>query len=635
MLKPVNKIITAVLLTCFVVAGCNYTKRLSKGEYLVEKNTIEVKGDKISQGELQAVLKTQPNRKIFGKPRFHLWLYNIPDTVKMHHKTKKKQARIKRKNEKRVKKGKEPKPLKKSWKERRGNWIRNSVGEAPVLLDSAKVRSSTKNLRNYLFKKGYFNNTVRDSIGLDSVHKKAYLYYFVTTRTPYTIDTFTISSEDKKLLKVIKSASDETLIKEDDRLDIDVLDAERSRLITYLKDRGYYDMSKDFFTFKIDSTLGSQRVKLNMSVARLLRKDYDSDSTWYENHRRYLVNNIYIFTDYINNDSLVSDTSVYKDEEHEYIIVYHGRPSIRPSNLSQHIYINRGYYYRAKEVESTYKKLTSLGIYKSTNIVFKPNVSDPSNPVLDAYIYLKPQARQTFKLEAKGTNRGGNLGIAGDLTYRNKNLFRGAEALKITMTGGIEAQQLLTNQDESTVGGNIGVGEFKPLNTFNTIEFGPEISLTIPKFLVPFNVFKFSKNASPKTVFTADFNFQQRPDFTRGIQEASLGYEWLTEIRKKTQKKEEKPIATMSHYLSPLKLSAVKINPSDDFKTRLNTIKDPYLKYSYTDHILLGCQYQMQLNINRKNPNKDQIYIKWGIEQSGNLLRQVFSWSNQPVDTMG
>ncbi|HYG49949.1 MAG TPA: hypothetical protein VD905_03555, partial [Flavobacteriales bacterium] len=453
--RPVNKIITAILLTCFFASGCNYTKRLSPGQYLVEKNTIEVKGDKINQSELHAVLKTQPNRKIFGKPRFHLWLYNIPDTVKMHHKTQKKHARIKHRNEKRKRKGKSPKPLKKSRKERFGNWIRNSVGEAPVLLDSAKVRSSTKNLHNYLFKKGYFNNRVSDSIGLDSAHKKAYLYYFVTTLKPYTIDTFKITSEDKKLLKVIKSASDETLIKENDLLDIDVLDAERSRLITYLKDRGYYDISKDFFSFKIDSTLGAQRVQLTMSVARLLRKDYDSDSTWYENHRRYLVNNIYIFTDHIANDSIASDTSTYKDKEHEYIIIYHGRPSVRPSNLSRHIYINRGYYYRAKEVESTYKKLTSLGIYKSTNIVFKPNLVDPVNPVLDAFIYLKPLPRQTFKLEAKGTNRGGNLGIAGDLSYRNKNLFRGAEALKITLMGGLEAQQLLTNQDEATVGGSI------------------------------------------------------------------------------------------------------------------------------------------------------------------------------------
>lgn len=142
------------MLTILVLCGCNYTKRLSKGQYLVEKNTIIVKGDKVNASELDAVLKTQPNRKIFGIPRFHLWLYNIPDTVKMHHKTAQKHKRINSRNERKKRKGKKTKPLKKSQKERFGNWIHNSVGEAPVLLDSSKVRSSTKNLSNYLFKKG-------------------------------------------------------------------------------------------------------------------------------------------------------------------------------------------------------------------------------------------------------------------------------------------------------------------------------------------------------------------------------------------------------------------------------------------------------------------------------------------------
>lgn len=600
-----------------VLSGCNYTKRLSKGQYLVEKNTILVTGDKVNTADLDAVLKTQPNRKIFGIPRFHLWLYNLPDTVKMHRKTEKKHIRINNRNKRRSKKGKELLPLKKSRKEKRGNWIKNSVGEAPVLLDTSKVKSSTKNLSNYLFKKGYFNNTVRDSIVLDSVHKKVYLYYLIQTHSPYHIDTFFVVSEDKKLLKQIRSVADESLIKEGDRLDIDKLDAERTRLIAYLKDRGYYDINKDFFTFKVDSTLRDNGVKIKMSIAKIQRKSPNSDSLYFEDHKRYTVNNIFIYTDYDGTEDISKyDTSHYK----EHVFLYHKRPSMRPSNLVQHIYINHGYYYRAKEVESTYKKITSLGLFKSTNIIFKQNLADPENPMLDCYIKLKPLKRQKYGYEIKGTNRSGNLGISGEISYGNKNLFRGAEALKITLQGGLEVQQLLSNQGETTVGEGVGIGEFKPLSTFNTIEFGPEISLTIPKFLIPFNVFKFSKNASPKTVFKASLNFQQRPDFTRGIQEASLGYEWLHGTH-------------FSHYFSPLTLSAVKINPSDEFKQRLNTIKDPYLKYSYTDHILIGSNYQLIFDKQLSNARKDHMYIKWNVEQSGNLTRMIFSLTNIEKDS--
>jgi outer membrane protein assembly factor BamA len=614
-----NKLITALLLTILVLTGCNYTKRLNKGQYLVEKNTISVKGDKVNTSELDAVLKTQPNRKIFGIPRFHLWLYNIPDTVKMHHKTAKKHARINKRNERKTRKEKKTKPLKKSRKERFGNWIHNSVGEPPILLDSSKVKSSSKNLSNYLFKKGYFNNSVKDSIYLDSTHKKAYLFYLIQTQTAYQIDTFLIISEDKKILKQIKSAASESLVVVGGKLDINQLDAERTRLITYLKDRGYYDINKDFFTFKIDSTLSDHKVKVTMSVAKILRKVPNSDSTYFEDHRRYTVNNIYIYTDYdATEDFSKYDSTHYK----EHVFLFRKKPYLKPSNLIQHIYINNGYYYRAKEVEATYKKITSLGVFKSTNISFRHNLIDPTIPVLDCYIKLKPLKKQTYRLEGRGTNRSGNLGISGDLSYRNKNLFKGAEALKITLTGGLEVQQLLSNQDETTVGENVGIGGFNPLNTFNTIEFGPEISLTIPKFLIPFNVIKFSKNASPKTVFKATLNFQQRPDFTRGIQEASLGYEWVHG-------------KYFSHYFSPLSLSAVKINPSEEFKIRLNTIKDPFLKYSYTDHIIIGLNYQMVFDKTLDNPRKDHMYIKWNAEQSGNLTRLGFSLSNAEKDSIG
>ncbi len=619
MTRRINKIIPLILLTSTVLIGCKYTKRLQKGQYLVEKHHIVIKGDKVNQSELEAVLKTQPNRKIFGKPRFHLWLYNIPDTVKMHHKTTSRHKKIDKKNVRKERKGKQKKPYKKSVRDRFGSWIQNSVGEAPVLLDSSKVRSSVKNLRNYLFKKGYFNANVTDSLVLDSIHKKVYLYYFVTTHSGYKIDSFYVTSNDKKITKQIKSAAEDCLVKKGSQLDIDVLDAERSRLITFLKDRGYFDISKDFFTFKVDSTLKNHRVKVSMSVAQIQKKVPDSDSIYFEDHRRYYVNNIYVYTDYDTTELFSTYDSTHY---HEHIFLYHHKPSMRPNNLLQHIYINRGNYYRAKEVEATYKKLTSLGLYKSTNIGFRQNLQDPADPVLDCFIKLKSLKRQVYRFEAKGTNRSGNLGVSGNLSYGNKNLFRGAEALKISLVGGLEVQQLLANQNEATVGDSVGIGGFKPLNTFNTIQFGPEISLSIPKFLVPFNVIKFSKNASPKTVFSAALNFQKRPDFTRGIQELSLGYEWQQGIN-------------YFHYFSPIKISAVKIDPSDEFKLRLNTIKDPFLKYSYTNHILIGLNYQLTFDKQRTNARKDHIYIKWNIEQSGNLTRMIFGLTNAPKDSIG
>ncbi len=606
------------------LTACNYTKRLKTGEYLVEKNKIIVSGDKVSSTDLEVVIKTQPNRKIFGKPRFHLWLYNVPNPEKFERLDSLKTIKKAKKNKRRIERGKKEKTYKTHWRKRFGTWIMTKVGEAPVLLDSSKVRSSRRNLSNYLFKKGYFNNETHDSIWLDTTRKKAYIFYLAYTHRNYTIDTFYTSSEDKKILKILKAASNESLIKENDKLDIDKLDDERARIVVYLKDRGYYDFSKDFISFIVDSSSSNHTVKLGMKIGRVLRKEPQNDSTWFEDNKRYVINNIYIYTDYIQGKDNIEDydTVKFKDEDKEFIFLYRRKPSVKPKNILQHVYLLRGNYYRSKEVEATYKKLTSLGIYKSININFKTNASDPATPYLDCYIKLKPLKKQTFILEANGTNRAGNLGISGNIGYKNKNVFRGGESLRMKLTGGIEVQQLLANQDQTSVGSSVGVGNFKPLSTFNTIEFGPEISLTIPKFFVPFNVFKFSKNSSPKTVFSASLNYQKRPDFIRGIQDISFAYEWQRGTK-------------FQYYLSPLKVSAVKINPSKEFQERLNTIKDPFLKYSYTDHIVVGSQFQFTYNTQRPTKNKDVLYIKSGVELSGLLLRQFFNLIQAKKDSIG
>lgn len=633
MTRTCVKIITCALLALLTVTGCNYTKRLPRGQYLIEKNTIRVHGDKISQSELDAIVKTQPNRKIFGSVRFHLWLYNIPDTAHMAKKTLERHKRIKKKNVRKQEKGKKKqKKLKPSVNEKIGRWLMTRVGEAPMLLDSSKISASVRNLNNYVLKKGYFDNRVTDSVHLDTVRKKAYLFYDIYTNNRYYIDTFIIRTEDKNILKPLAYSSNVSLIKKGDPVNVNVLDDERSRLVTFLKDRGYYDFNRDYITFSMDSVGRTHLVKLTMNIARVTRANERGDSTWREDHKRYNINNIYIFADYTFKDTLARyDSTHYKEN----IILYNGKPSMKPHNLVQHIYMSKGNYYRAKEVESTYKKLGSLGIYRNSSIRFSPNIKDPKTPFLDCFIILEPLKRQTYGFEANGTNRGGNLGIAGSFSYRNKNLFRGAEALKISLKGGIEAQQLLANENETTVG-SVDIGGFNPLNTFNTIEFGPEVSLSIPK-MAPFKFPNFTKRASPHTIFTASLNFQQRPDFTRTIQEAKWAWEWTLIPRNKKRPGQIvlNPTTFYGFYFSPFKISAVKIDPSLEFRNRLNTIKDPFLKYSYTDHLLLGHHGIFTLSTQRKNKNKDQFYVRAGVEQSGNILRSIFAATDQPKDSIG
>ncbi|MFI5204825.1 MAG: BamA/TamA family outer membrane protein, partial [Flavobacteriales bacterium] len=403
-----------------------------------------------------------------------------------------------------------------------------------------------------------------------------------------------------------------------------------SRITTILRDKGYYSFTKDYIKFRIDSSEVTHKVDVTVLINQALIKTSGSDSLIEDNHKRFTISRVYITltpSDLIGKDETKYDTLVYTDKGGDiFYFLHYGKIMYKPSALLSHIYIKPGLYYRSKEVESTYKKLTGLNTFRVVNLNLDPDLSDPFQPGLDTRILLTPLKRHIFVSEATGTNRGGNLGASVNLTYKNRNIFRGAEQLSIAMHGGMEAQQLLTNQDDQIVTGV--VSEILPINTFNTIEFGPEISLSFPKFLVPFNVFKFSKNSNPKTVFNAKFNYQRRPDFSRAIQEASLSYDW--------QKVSEETHEEYDFHFSPLKLSAVKLpRLSDQFRSHLNGLSDPLLKYSYTDHLVLGLLGGVTYSVQKSNRTKDMMYIKANVEQSGLSMYSIFKSSNAPKDSIG
>lgn len=643
------------------LSACKPTRRLQPGENLLVSNEIIVDDEsKVNASELEYVLKQKPNRKIFGFIPFHLFMYNLPDPERVERKAKEKKESLDQRNVKKIKDiaeldslilvmrmslpkmtGKERKKTEKKieknllkrnkkeekvekYKPTKGEWLRNTVGEAPVVLDSSKVISSRKNLSIYLFKKGFFNNEVRDSVIIDTLKKKARVHYYVKLNTPYVIDSFIYKVDDPKLAKQIEFTRENCIIKQGDILDYNKLDEERVRITTFLKDRGFYFFSKEYIYFDADSALNN-KVKVTMSVKNMLRTDpSNSDSIIEVPHRKFQINEVYVNTDFdprmANIDSLKDQYDTINVDEHYFI--FKNKLKYKPETLLDAIYINKTFMYRAKEVEATYKKLSSLGIFKSVNIQFEVNTSDPTESSLNCYINLVPTKKQSISFEANGTNKSGQLGIMGNYTYKNKNSFKGAETYRFSITGGIEAQQLLANEDQSLLGENSNINALK---TFNTIEFGPEMSLFIPKILSPIKfpaLRKISKYQSPKTIFTATLNYQNRPDFRRVVQDVSLGYDW---------RKGE----FITKHLQLLSVSAIKIKPDSSFTARLNQINDQFLLNSYRDHFILGSQASWTFNNQNQNKLKNGVYLRISADVAGNGMRLIYDWRGVPKDTSG
>lgn len=607
-----------VILLCSLLLGaCSAVKRVPDGEHLLVKNKLHLGKTSVSKGELRQVIKQQPNKKILWL-RFHLSMYNWPDPEKLAVRREKQATKRAERNEKRKRKGKDVK----TYKRVKGEWLQDVVGEAPVILDPDLTEKSRGQLEVFLAKKGYFRSEVSDSTIYPSrklngkpKKKKAIVVYNVRPGPAFKINKLEWHIHDDRLERYRNEDAENSLVKTGDVFDTDILEKERQRLTRHFQNLGLFYFTKDHITVEADSTVGGSSVNLTFHIhnERVVAEDGHEIE---RPHQVYYLDQLSIDTDFrpTLEDQSAKDSIEYNDVR----FLYLNKLRYKPKLLLRSVIIKEGDRYKLSKVENTYKRLSSLRVFRSVNMEFDTLNTTRKNG-LNCSMKLTPSKERSFGIETNGTNRGGFLGINGSLTFRHNNIFRGTELLTIKFTGGIEAQQSVT---QSSSDGETNVDDEI---LFNTIEFGPEISLQIPKFLLPINVDKFAKSTEPRTIITALYNYQRRPDYTRTLSKVSFGYAW-----KETKFK--------SWQVQPVEVSVIKIpHRSQSFIDYLEEVNDPFLTSSYTDHFILGPRIVYTFNNQQLAKPRNVFYYRGSLESAGNILHGIHSLTNRELftDTLG
>ena len=619
-----------LLILSFLIASC-YTRKLDKGEYLLDKNRIITNSKEVDKDELNSVIRQRPNKKIFSVVKFHLMLHNSMDSAKVAkrelRKIERKNKKIKRKNRRRARKDKDLIPLKTTENfESFGEKILYSIGEPPVILSESTASKSAEQLHIYLIRKGFFNNTVRDSIkyidrkffGLKK--KRAEVYYIVNVSDPYRIKSIEYSSKDSLVLERVLRLKSNSKLRVGDIFDIDKMDDERERITTYMNNNGYYKFNKNYIRFFVDSTVASNEVTVRLQVDLFKKKIEDSDSIIEEPHKIYKIGKVHI--DYSQSPYSTEFTDfTFKDVEYR----IQGINDINANLFYQSLFLRSGDIYSKKRQQQTFRKLVSLGVFQSVNIVTKTDTTGgKDNLVMN--IVVSGSKRKSVRAEGNATTSGSNFGVEGSLVFSHNNVFRGAENFNLTLKGALESQPLFVNDNTSdNTNVPIEIESFSNISSaFNTVEFGPEMSLSIPKLLF-FSTYRFSNISNTRTIIKASLNYQRRLnqtqlDFERGIQEVSYGYSWI--IKNK-----------YSHTLEPIAFSAVEVNKSDQFDERISNLNDKLLAASFQDHIISSTRYRFVYNsptlVSKK---RISLYYDGNIESAGNILNTFYKITNRPRD---
>ncbi len=553
-------------LLLILLSGCNPTKYVKPNELFLKKNTVKIDTRKIEKDNLESLVKQKPNKKILGLLRFHLGIYN-------------------------------------HWPWKNGNFRENS-GEAPVTYDSLLTNRTARQLKLYADKRGYFDSEVNYST---KIHKnKIKVQYEIIAGPPYKIKSTEYVFADDEIKKHSYLILRNTIanLRPGNTFDTDILDKQRETIKKEMKNLGYYYFNKKSVTYKVDSTVGNKEIALQLFINNEMIKKKDSDSLFEKKHSKYFIKdlNVYLSKNLKDKNINLFDTVTFKN-----ITVHHEKKlKHRPRMLNHAINLNKNGLYILNDQTNTYKHLTELGVFKNVNVSFE----DIGNNQLNANVFLIPSSKKSFSIEAIGTNNGGNLGVEGNLIYQNKNLFRGGEHLTIKLNGGLEIQQLI-NQEQTTETNFLGV--------FNTLEFGPEINLEFPRFLLPISLEKFSRRSNPKTNINFLLNVQKRPEYIRNLTQGSFGYFWKESRFKR-------------HFINPFNISIIDLKPTTSFQKKLDLETNPFIINSFQDHFISSTTYSFIFNNQRINKFVNFTYFKLNAEFAGNIESAYNKLTNKVYD---
>ena len=557
------RVFSFLLVLILLLSACRSTKYVPEGAYLLDNFSIKTDNPDISRDQLKDYLRQTPNARVFGLFRMQLGIYNWA-----------------------------PKDTTTGLK-RLFNRTFKRIGDPPVIYNPTLTTLSVQQLQRTLENKGYMHAKVQSK--LTTKGKKASVDYIINSNTPYRLRDYKLDIKNDELTKIAEDTS-RSLIRPNMLFDIDVMNAERDRITTRFRQQGYYNFNKDFLNYTADSTLNIHKVDVKLEL-----RDYANhpgDSANKVIFKQFTIRKVIFYT---NTDvNLTSDITATEKLDtvqfRDFVLVTPKKRILKLDALVQNTFINPKALYSDEAVERTYSALNSLGPVKYVNISFK----EGENNMLDCYVIIIPSKTISLSTELEATYTAGYWGVAGNINYVDKNLFKGAETLSLLARGAFEWQDGVWAR-----------------------EYGGQVGLKFPRFMMPFVSYDFKRNMHANTEFTGSLSYQDRPgEFKTTNISAGINYSWK---RKRFQ-----------HMVQLFDLSYVQfpyINSvfEDNFPNPVNPKFNPY---NYKDHFIMRAGYAGSYTTFSPNrPMQNYTLARYSIETAGNVLSALSHTFGSPDST--
>ena len=506
-LKNLTPKIALFFLFGILFYSCSEVRKLQKKELLIQDNEIIVNSKSTNSEDLQNQLYQKPNSKLLGfKPRLQLynlskknadssyqaWLLKKPNRL---------DRMIKLYSKKQVNR------LGKSFFVSGYSDFFKEIGEAPSILDTAKVRKSEIRLHSYQFNRGFFDVKVASKI--DSLKdKKVKVTYQINTGKPYIIDSIFRNIETPVVDSLYVTISGNSLIKSGEIYTAENINNEKKRIATEFRNRGLYHFQENYIKKPDVDTIGKAN-KLNITFNIGNRVVKNADSTYTEPFKLYRINKVNVFTDkQVKEKAVGIDSLSYK----KFNFYSSGKLKYKPKALINAIFIEEGKLFSDQDRTLTTRALSNLRVFRYPQIQY---VEDATGNGLIANIVLTPLKKYEFNIKGDFTQSNIQLfGISGFTGITFRNLFKGAEILDFSLRGNLGSSKDVSIKNSTNA-------------FFNILEYGGDVKLSFPRIFFPINTKRLiSKESLPSTSITLGLSKQTNIGLDKENYYGSFYYDW-------------------------------------------------------------------------------------------------------------
>jgi outer membrane protein assembly factor BamA len=597
----VGKLLVFLIFTSILFSGCLGTRYLKPNEDLLYKQKI-VTSKSVDAELLEELYAQSPNRQFPIIPVSpYVWFYEAGikkyDVDALHIKKehllaeydslialspnqKQQQKLLNKKNRKSLK-------IDKIIKE--GNVLMR-WGEPLAIYDSNLTANTIQKFKLSLNARGYFDNQVDHTIKQNGKFVRS--IYNVKEGAPYLIDTTMVQIKDSLVANVLKKRATE--IKTPDNYNQSTLTTERDGINEFLKNNGYYNFSREYVSFDIDTAYGDHRV----AIRTVLKNPISSNQ-----HHQFTIDSVNFI---INEATPNQNDSVLFSQNFNGTQYTAQTPFYKPKIIHRRVFLHAGDLYSKQNTFDTQRQLANFDVFKFINVNY-----DSTGGRFIANIFTQPLPRYQWTNEFGINVSQGFPGPFYNSTFKKRNIFRGLENFEISGRVGMEGVAPATEVDD----------------IYRSIEAGINAALIFPKFILPIRSKTQGKfgHLNPKTKLSLGYSLTDRPEYNRKNANFTTTYSW------------GKALNTI-YNLSLADVSIIDSKLSEDFTTRLETLQDngSNLINAFKPSFVSSMSFFVIKNFNNYGLAKhNSSYLQLFLE-SGGTSQNIFSTTaldNQGLET--